>query len=593
MRPNDVTMLILILLLTSNCLMGATFARITDEEKLIRELFADYNPAARPVIKANKPVQIDIQYSLLQIKELDSRLQILTTIGHLVLTWHDERLVWNVSGTIPDMLVVTPSEIWTPEFATINGVDRLMDDYSTFTAVVYPDGSVRWEPGHSFNTMCEIDITFYPFDEQECHLIFGAWSYYTTKMNMTTTSVNVNMDSYELNGEWDIMNTASVRNEFWFEANPDQKFSNIQFSVKMRRRCMFYILNVILPGLLTSVTLLTIFFCPPAHKMHIGIVSLLSLRLFLNSVTDTIPQTDHVPILGIYLTSTMAITTLAMIATVFVLNLYNMREKPVPIWAKKIVIFHVARMICMRIPLRNQITCHANSTGHTTVNVEKPRNSARFSTTESTGVHSDSPHSEEGSTAYTDWNRTTTCSGAPQVANNNRVHANNSIIHTDWTRLRPQKSAQQGEATSQISNEHTVQPRGDTQRDNFYPSEHSEDCTFPWTPRGDSHMHSRNIPNDIQHNTHQYLEDGVDETAPLRAKNRIVTNMKRQSPARFSLSLTANIDDKTIPKVNHSKEWVKIANVIDRLFFVSLLICIIVITLVLFQPLLERKFKQS
>ena len=58
-----------------------------------------------------------------------------------------------------------------------------------------------------FKTMCQIDITYYPFDEQKCDLVFGAWSYYTTKMNLTTESTAVTMDSFETNGEWDVTNT--------------------------------------------------------------------------------------------------------------------------------------------------------------------------------------------------------------------------------------------------------------------------------------------------------------------------------------------------------------------------------------------------
>ena len=50
---------------------------------------------------------------------------------------------------------------------------------------------------------------------------------------------------------------------------------------------------------------------------------------------------------GIYLSCTMAITTMAMVTTVFVLNLYSMREKPVPPWAKKVFIVYTARILCM------------------------------------------------------------------------------------------------------------------------------------------------------------------------------------------------------------------------------------------------------
>ena len=68
-------------------------------------------------------------------------------------------------------------------------------------------GAVHWEPGGVFKTGCMIDITYYPFDEQSCNLVFGAWSYRTVKMNITNMSSNVNLDSYEENGEWTISNT--------------------------------------------------------------------------------------------------------------------------------------------------------------------------------------------------------------------------------------------------------------------------------------------------------------------------------------------------------------------------------------------------
>ena len=50
---------------------------------------------------------------------------------------------------------------------------------------------------------------------------------------------------------------------------------------------------------------------------------------------------------GIYLTCTMAITTMAMVATVFVLNLYGMKEKPLPKWAKTVFISYMAKFLCM------------------------------------------------------------------------------------------------------------------------------------------------------------------------------------------------------------------------------------------------------
>lgn len=64
-------------------------------------------------------------------------------------------------------------------------------------------------------------------------------------------------------------------------------------------RHLFYVINVIMPSLMTSVLLLSIFFCTPAQKVQIGVVVLLSFRIFLLNVSGNIPKTsDHVPLLG-------------------------------------------------------------------------------------------------------------------------------------------------------------------------------------------------------------------------------------------------------------------------------------------------------
>ena len=177
--------------------------------------------------------------------------------------------------------------------------DGIYGDYGKFRAIIQSAGQVHWEPGGVFKTACQIDITYYPFDEQECKLIFGAWSYYTTKMNLTNMHDKVNIETYSENGEWEIYHTDVKRNEFAFACCPDEKFSNVEFTIFLRRRYTFYILNVILPSLMTSVLLLSVFFCTPAQKVQIGVVVLLSFKIFLLNVTDSIPKTsDHIPLLG-------------------------------------------------------------------------------------------------------------------------------------------------------------------------------------------------------------------------------------------------------------------------------------------------------
>ena len=179
--------------------------------------------------------------------------------------------------------------------------EKIYETYNNFRAILTSDGYIRWEPGGVFKTMCQIDITYYPFDQQSCELQFGAWSYHTSKMNLTNSATSINMDSYKTNGEWEMVGTVAKREEFAYACCPAERYSNVAFVVKISRRHTFYIMNVIFPSILTSALLLSIFFCTPGQKIQIGVVVLLSFRIFLLNVADNIPKTsDHIPLLGKY-----------------------------------------------------------------------------------------------------------------------------------------------------------------------------------------------------------------------------------------------------------------------------------------------------
>ena len=61
---------------------------------------------------------------------------------------------------------------------------------------------------------------------------------------------------------------------------------------------------------------------------------------------------------GIYLTCTMAITTLSMVLTVFVLNLHHMTDKAVPNWLQRVVFIYLARMLGMCSTANDAIQLH-------------------------------------------------------------------------------------------------------------------------------------------------------------------------------------------------------------------------------------------
>ena len=55
-------------------------------------------------------------------------------------------------------------------------------------AVLHSDGRVVWTPPVIFSSSCEIDVEFFPFDEQACFLKLGSWTHDGYQVSMKNIS---------------------------------------------------------------------------------------------------------------------------------------------------------------------------------------------------------------------------------------------------------------------------------------------------------------------------------------------------------------------------------------------------------------------
>lgn len=50
-------------------------------------------------------------------------------------------------------------------------------------AILNHTGKVLWTPPAIFKSSCEIDVRYFPFDQQTCFMKFGSWTYDGIQVN--------------------------------------------------------------------------------------------------------------------------------------------------------------------------------------------------------------------------------------------------------------------------------------------------------------------------------------------------------------------------------------------------------------------------
>ena len=137
-----------------------------------------------------------------------------------------------------------------------------------------------------------------------------------------TIDMGIDLQDYYLSVEWDIMRVPAVRNEKFYSCC-EEPYPDIIFNITLRRKTLFYTVNLIIPCVGISFLSVLVFYLPSdsGEKVSLCISILLSLTVFFLLLAEIIPPTSlTVPLLGKYLLFTMVLVTLSVVVTIAVLN---------------------------------------------------------------------------------------------------------------------------------------------------------------------------------------------------------------------------------------------------------------------------------
>ncbi|CAL1602069.1 unnamed protein product [Knipowitschia caucasica] len=322
------------------------------EDSLLKNLFNGYQKWVRPVHHANDTITVRFGLKISQLVDVDEKNQLMTTNVWLWQEWIDVKLKWNPDeyGGITSIRV--PSEtIWLPDIVLYENADGRFEGSLMTKAIVRWDGTITWTPPASYKSSCTMDVTFFPFDRQNCPMKFGSWTYDGNMVDLVLVDHYVDRKDFFDNGEWEILNATGARGSrrdemYWYPF--------VTYSFILKRLPLFYTLFLIIPCLGLSFLTVLVFYLPSdeGEKLSLSTSVLVSLTVFLLVIEEIIPSSSKViPLIGEYLLFIMIFVTFSIIVTVFVINVHHRSSTtyhPMAPWVKSLFLQRLPRLLCMR-----------------------------------------------------------------------------------------------------------------------------------------------------------------------------------------------------------------------------------------------------
>lgn len=184
---------------------------------------------------------------------------------------------------------------------------------------------------------------------------FGSWTFNDDQvvLDWYEGSRNVDLTDYVNSGTWDIMDCPG-KNETKADTE-NHSVAQITFTFRIRRKTLFYTVNLIIPCVLISFLSVCVFYLPAdaGEKMTMCISILLALVVFLLLVSKILPPTSiTIPLIAKYLLFTFIMNIFTILITVVIIN-WNFRTPRthrMPKWVRVVFLNYLPRILFMRRP---------------------------------------------------------------------------------------------------------------------------------------------------------------------------------------------------------------------------------------------------
>jgi len=299
---------------------------INSSKSLLDNIFTDYNNNVIPI--NDFPLNLSMGLALRSLNKVDQLQGIITSNVWLRYYWNDKNLKWNPEdyNNISFLSLKTDHEydmsIWVPDIYLYNTAENPLENLASSNALVHSNGDILWSRPGMITSTCSFQLRDFPYDQQNCTLKFGSWSYSGIFLNLLKDSLDIS--NYQTNEEWDLIETTITKNTEYYSCCPEPYY-DITFNLIVRRKNGYYNLNIILPTFATASLMILTLIVPwdSGERISFAATVMLSLIVFLLILSENLPKSDEKPLLSRML---IGLTLFSLISLVFTILLSAMHS---------------------------------------------------------------------------------------------------------------------------------------------------------------------------------------------------------------------------------------------------------------------------
>ncbi|XP_037695436.1 5-hydroxytryptamine receptor 3C-like [Choloepus didactylus] len=286
-----------------------------------------------PFINYSIPTHVNLSFTLSAILEVDAQLQLLTSFLWMNLVWDHPLIHWNPEECIGlNKLTLSAENLWIPDIFIVESMEKHQTPPGLM-AYVSSEGRITYKKPMRVTSICNLDIFYFPFNQQNCTFTFSSFLYTVDNMllgmnkevwEITDTSCNL----IQTHREWELLGINKATPKMSMGSN---LYDQITFYVAIRRRPSRYVINLLVPsGFLVAIDTLS-FYLPAEseNRAPFKITLLLGYNVFLLMMNDLLPA-NGTPLISIYFALCLSLMVVSLLETIFITYLLHLATTQPP-----------------------------------------------------------------------------------------------------------------------------------------------------------------------------------------------------------------------------------------------------------------------